>query len=223
MLKRSAAIKISRCRSASASRSRWSPRVNALSASSAVDVLAELLELLAQKGIAPVALTGGVAFGVWVTPRHTNDFDLCVVVSDTKSVDKLMARYDGHRTGPSEIPSIMSFSFRGWEVNLFVASGAYERCAIARAKNTTLLGLPVKVVAVEDLLIQKLIKLRSDKHKILQDAADIRALVDAYPDRDIAHLRSWLPADEATLLEEAGRITPAELVSRLEAVGLRSG
>ena len=68
----------------------------------------------------------------------------------------------------------------------------------------------------EDLLIHKLIKLRNDKRKLLQDASDIRALVEARgANLDLTYLRTWLPPEQAELVRTAAAVDEAELVARL--------
>lgn len=44
-------------------------------------------------------------------------------------------------------------------------------------------GIEVKVVTPEDLLIHKMLKLRTDRRRLLQDLADVRAVVEARGDR----------------------------------------
>jgi hypothetical protein len=72
------------------------------------------------------------------------------------------------------------------------------------------------VVAAEDLLIHKLIKLRTDRRRILQDAADLRGVIDGQRDNiDWVYLDRWLPAAEAKLLRDIPVIADDELVQRL--------
>lgn len=182
------------------------------------DVLGSLVETLQANGISPVAVTGGIAFGVWVSPRYTRDFDLCAVVPDA-AVDRILARYDGIRVGPERLPTIMRFSFRGWDVDLFVVHTAYDRECMNRAVGVEVFGARVKVVTAEDLLIHKLIKLRSDKRRLLQDASDIRALVEAQGAAlEEAHLQKWLPATEWQIVSDLPDLDDEALVRRLKTV-----
>jgi hypothetical protein len=178
-------------------------------------VLRQITEVLERYGVAQIALTGGLAFGVWATPRFTRDFDLCASVPE-EAVDKLLARFDGIRVGPGRIPQLIRFSFGEWDVDLFVATTEYDRECLARAVSAEVVGLRIGVVTAEDLLIHKLIKLRDDKRKLLQDGADIRQILEARgAELDHAHLRRWLPPEHAELLAQASHIDDAELVAAL--------
>ncbi len=189
------------------------------SANDAADVLRRLLEALGRLGVRDVALTGGVAFSTWVTPRYTRDFDLCGVVPEP-SVDLILARFDGFRAGPARLPSIIRFAFGGWDVDLFVAATDYDHACLARAVQADVGGTAVRVVSVEDLLIHKVTKLRSDKRKVLQDASDIRQLVDdsASGELDEFYLRKWLPERDAELLLRVPSLDDVELVTQLTAL-----
>ena len=72
------------------------------------------------------------------------------------------------------------------------------------------------VVTPEDLLIHKMIKLRTDRRRLLQDLADIRAVAESQVDRlDWSYVRNWLPAEESAWLEDAARLDEETLVRRL--------
>lgn len=86
-------------------------------AGNAISALRDLLNVLGSVGITSVALTGGVAFSYWVTPRHTDDFDLCGIVPQA-AVEKLLSRYDGIRSGPERLPARIRFSVSDWSVDL---------------------------------------------------------------------------------------------------------
>lgn len=74
----------------------------------------------------------------------------------------------------------------------------------------------VRVVRAEDLLIHKMIKIRTDRRRILQDLADIRALFEGMgPRLDWGYLRQWLPEAEAKLLESASQLDDEALLERL--------
>ncbi len=181
------------------------------------EVLFALLKELQERGISEVAVTGGLALGAWVAPRFTKDFDLCAVVPES-AVDPLLAQYDGIRVGPERIPSTIRFEFAGWPVDVFVAKTAYDRECLRRAVAVELFGAKVKVVTPEDLLIHKLIKLRDDKTKLLQDAADVQAILQTCAVSS-TYLEAWLPPDEARFLSEAMSLDAASLVARLQTLG----
>jgi hypothetical protein len=181
------------------------------------EVLAGLLADLRRRGISETALTGGLALGAWVAPRYTKDFDLCALVPES-AVDPLLAQFEGIRVGPERIPSMIRFEFAGWSVDVFVAKTGYDLECLRRAVEVDLLGTKVRVVTPEDLVIHKLIKLRDDKRKLLQDAADIQALLQTCP-MDSSYFESWLPPDEARFLAQAKSLDAAGLVARLQALG----
>lgn len=182
---------------------------------SPLQVLARIPSLLADAGITDFAITGGVAFGVWAEPRATRDIDLCGVVPPA-AVDRLLAMYDGVRSGPDEIPDVIRFRVGDWDVDLFAAKGRYYRTCLDRAVTEDLAGVRLKVVTREDLVIQKLIKLRSDRHRLLQDLSDLRALLldDSRP-LDRTYVDPWLEKDEIELLHAVATLDDEELVKRL--------
>lgn len=178
-------------------------------------VLARIPALLAEAGITDFAVTGGVAFGVWAEPRSTRDIDLCGVIPPA-AVDRLLAMHDGVRSGPDEIPDVIRFRVGAWDVDLFAAKGLYYRTCLDRAVSETIAGVTLKIVTREDLVIQKLIKLRSDRHRLLQDLSDLRALLldDSRP-LDRTYVDPWLEKDEIELLHAVATLDDEELVKRL--------
>jgi hypothetical protein len=59
-------------------------------------------------------------------------------------------------------------------------------------------------------------KLRHDRRRLLQDVADIRAVIDARgAGLDWAYIRRWAPPAESAWLDEVGRSTDEQLVRRL--------
>ena len=108
--------------------------------------------------------------------------------------------------------------FCGWPVDIFVAHTEYDDECLRRASPAEVLGVTVKVVRPEDLLIHKLIKLRDDKSKILQDAADIDAILSACA-LEAGYLERWLPTPEAQLLADAKHLDAPSLVARLQVLG----
>ncbi len=177
--------------------------------------LGRLAQVLAGFGVTDFALSGGVAVGVWSTPRTTRDIDVCGVLPPA-SLDSMLAVLDGMRFGPSEVPDSLRFTIERWDVDFFVAKSAYDRECLARAVNVALAGASLRVVTAEDLLIHKLIKLRTDRRRILQDLADIRAVVVARGSGlDHAYLASWLSADDAALLAAVENLDDEALVQRI--------
>lgn len=159
-------------------------------------MLRRLVEVLQRFGVVEYAVTGGIAFGVWASPRATRDVDLCGVLP-RESVDRLLAQHDGIRVGPGEVPDLVRFRVGDWDVDLFASKSEYDREVLRRAVEVEVEGIRVRVVRAEDLLIHKLVKLATDKRRLLQDAADLRALLSARGAKlDFEYLARWLaPAD----------------------------
>jgi hypothetical protein len=172
-------------------------------------------EVLRSHGVAQYAFTGGLAVGVWSSPRQTRDLDVCGAIP-MEHVDRLVATHDGFKSGPGELPDLVRFRVGDWDVDLFVSKGPYDRECLARAVNANIEGADARVVTAEDLLIHKMIKLRSDRRRLLQDLADVRAVLQTQASRiDWEYLRKWLPTQESEFLAAASSASDEDLVRRL--------
>lgn len=178
--------------------------------------LGALVEALAQFHVSAFALTGGIAFGVWVEPRHTQDFDLCARIT-RDAAERLAARFDGQPIGGGSVPSIVRFEVAGWQVDLFAALTAYDDECLARAERIELLGHVVPVVRPEDLILHKLLKLQDDKRRLAQDAADLTALL-ALDALDWGHLERWLPSVRGDFLHRGEPLPLDVLIRHLQAL-----
>jgi hypothetical protein len=179
-------------------------------------IVGRLASALSHYGVGQLVVTGSAALGVWATPRQSRDIDLCGSVPPAV-VPKLLARFDGLAAGPPDAPGLLRLRFLNWDVDLFVvADDPYDRECAARAVEVATPFGSVRVVTPEDLLIHKLIKLRSDRRRLLQDLADMRALTQAQQSSlDWAYLRRWLPAPEADLLASVSSADDEELARRI--------
>jgi predicted nucleotidyltransferase len=178
-------------------------------------ILERIAQVLRSHHVLDFAFTRGVAVGVWAAPRQTKDVDLCGSLP-VEEVDRLLALRGGVRSGSGDLPDIVRFRVEDWDVDLFVSKDAYDRECLRRAIAVEVDGVPVRVVTAEDLLLHKMIKLRHDRRRLLQDLADIRAVVDARGDRpDWEYIRRWALPEESEWLEEVGRSTDEQLVRRL--------
>jgi predicted nucleotidyltransferase len=183
------------------------------------DSVAEILERVARvlrsHQVVDFAFTGGVAVGVWSAPRQTKDVDLCGSLP-LEEVERLLALRDRIRSGAEELPDIVRFRIEDWDVDLFVSKTPYDRECLKRAIAVEIEGVPVSVVTAEDLLIHKAIKLRSDRKRLLQDLADIRAVIDARgAELDWEYIRRWALPQEFAWLEAVGGSTDEQLVRQL--------
>jgi hypothetical protein len=178
-------------------------------------VLERVAAVLRGHQVLDFAFTGGVAVGVWAAPRQTKDVDLCGSLP-VEEVDRLLALHDGIRSGAEQLPDIVRFRVDDWDVDLFVSKTAYDHECLRRAIQTEVDGVAARVVTAEDLLIHKMIKLRHDRRRLLQDLADIRAVLDARGDQlDWEYIRRWTLPEESSWLEEVRRSTDEQLVHRL--------
>ena len=178
-------------------------------------ILERVTRVLESHQVLDFAFTGGLAVGVWSVPRQTRDLDVCGTLP-LQEVDRLLALRDGIRSGTEELPDIVRFCVGDWDVDLFVSKGPYDRECLKRALRTEVDGIGARVVTAEDLLVHKMIKLRNDRRRMLQDLADIRAVIDARgTEIDWEYIRTWARADESRLLEQVSRATDEDLVRRL--------
>jgi hypothetical protein len=176
--------------------------------------LTRVLDVLRRHQVSDFAFTGGIAVGVWSAPRQTNDLDVCGALP-TAEVDRLLALRDVVRSGAGQIPDLVRFRVGTWDVDLFVAKSAYDRECLARAVPTQLEGIELRIVTAEDLLIHKMIKLRTDRRRMLQDLADVRAVVDAQRAvLDWEYVERWLDPPTAALLRSVSEVADEELVRR---------
>lgn len=178
-------------------------------------ILGRVAQVLRSHRVLDFAFTGGVAVGVWAVPRQTRDVDLCGSLP-IEEVDRLLSLRDGIRSGPEELPDIVRFRVEDWDVDLFVSKRPYDRECLRRAIPVEIAGVAVRVVTAEDLLIHKMIKLRHDRRRLLQDLADVRAVVELRRDElDWEYIRRWALPEESRWLEEVRRSTDEQLVRRL--------
>ena len=110
---------------------------------------------------------------------------------------------------------MVRFRVGGWDVDLFVAKSDYDRECLSRALLVDVDGQPARVVTAEDLLIHKMIKLRTDRRRLLQDLADLKAVIAARGTQlDWTYIDRWLPAGESALIHSVAGATDEELARR---------
>ena len=89
--------------------------------------------------------------------------------------------------------------------DIIAAGVEYQDIALARAQDRTFPGATAKVLAVEDVLIHKLIANRA------QDEADVVSILAANPDLDLEYLDLWIEFWEVA---DRYRRCQAEITSR---------
>lgn len=176
-----------------------------------------LIRVLRSAEVADFALTGGVAFSYWVEPRYTKDIDVAGTLTEA-GADRLLALHDGMRVGPERVPDVVRFRVDDWDVDLFVAKGGHSQSALDRAVDVEFDGVRIKVVTKEDLVLHKFLKLRTDRSRVLQDLADLRALAEPDPDPaplERSYIDSWLQPDERRLLDALATEDDEALLRRI--------
>jgi hypothetical protein len=142
-------------------------------------VIDEVHAVLSAHGVAH-ALIGGLAVGIHAAARATKDVDLAVVAT-AESAERVIAdrRARGYeprthgRPGPG---AVVRFARTGEDgivrwVDLLFAGTPFEERAVGRAAPREVLGRPIDVVSVEDLIVYKLLAGRP------QDVADLVVLL----------------------------------------------
>jgi len=122
----------------------------------------------------PHMLIGGLAVSLWGEPRATLDIDLILWVEPEKlelTVQRLCERFHTPVAAPREFVELYRIlpliTAQGVRADLIFASLPYERHAIDRAATKDVAGRPLRVAAVEDLLLMKAM---SEREKDLEDA-----------------------------------------------------
>ncbi|MBN8610926.1 MAG: nucleotidyl transferase AbiEii/AbiGii toxin family protein [Deltaproteobacteria bacterium] len=158
----------------------------------------EGLARLARLGVEwnrPLCLIGGMAFGLRVRPRHTDDLDVVVSYGpsevdallraaqrcgyDTAHVDRELAEAGILRLGG---PTSLS----GLSVDLIAIDSPFLESLTRRASPLEVGGVSVPVATLEDLVLLKL-----DAHRP-KDIDDVLAIKDVAADQlDRAYLEHW--------------------------------
>lgn len=149
------------------------------------DALANLSAIFQERGVA-YALMGGLAVAAWGAPRATEDIDLLADVSPSQELDAaLRARgfeAEWRRGAPDDpIPLLLRLRSRsGPEIDVVCATRAWEREMLNRSIRLRFpQGLEIPVVAVEDLII---LKLMAGGPPDLADVADLLQRVGPLPE-----------------------------------------
>ncbi len=155
------------------------------------EFLALLEEAVNQSGLR-VALIGGVAVSFWNEPRYTDDVDF-VVAADPTAIAALTTFLTGHgfrtireqaaaaKSGPDFVQ--MSRVATGDSVDFQTAKTEYQDLILDRARPLPD-GFGLPVASVEDLIVMKLLAMRS------QDQQDLANLVNL-ADIDWAYVEHW--------------------------------
>ncbi|MGH8267622.1 MAG: nucleotidyl transferase AbiEii/AbiGii toxin family protein [Steroidobacteraceae bacterium] len=140
-------------------------------------------------------IIGGVAASVLGRPRLTQDIDALAIVpeADWASAMSDAARYGivARMEGALEFARrsrvlLMRHTSSGINLDITFGGLPFEEAAIRKSAMHDVGGLRVRLPRVEDLLVMKAIARRP------KDLEDIRGLLAAHPQADVAEARHWV-------------------------------
>ena len=158
---------------------------------------------------------GGVTVALWGDPRETQDVDAVAVIQPEECPRLLGALTSaGFHVPPEEAKT---FPIDGWirvqlpgrYADVALGRSPFDASALRRRIRATVFGLPIWVVAAEDLVLYKLIAFR------FKDLADAEVVLLRQRHRlDLDYLRRW--AEE--IAQRTGKFeVPRKLEAMLEA------
>ena len=161
----------------------------------------------------PSMVIGGLAVTVWGEPRLTRDVDVKVLAGrdDRGRVLAVLQEYTPLHADPAEALRRQGIAFfqdkGGVRIDIMLAETIFDETAVARAPTIELQpNQPVRVCTAEDLIIYKMLSLRSKDH------ADVESIVKRQDDKlDDAYVENWLlqfeqALDDSTLISEYRRL-----------------
>lgn len=161
---------------------------------SLLSALADLLAWLDATHV-PAVIIGGVAVSVLGRPRLTQDVDALVTLPEARWAEVLAAA-SRHAIVP-RLGDAIEFARRSGvlllrhspstiDIDVTIAGLAFEREAVAQRESFDVAGVRIPFPRVEDLMVMKAIAHRA------KDIEDLRGLLAAHPDADVAAVRSWV-------------------------------
>jgi hypothetical protein len=163
-------------------------------------LLRRVVEILDDCDI-PYMLTGSLAAAYYATPRATKDIDL-VVEADESRLNDLVGRLQeaGLYADPGAALEALEAHGQynaidpsaGWKVDLIVRRDrAFSRSEFARRERTTIFGIDVSLVSLEDVLIAKLEWSKMGDSELQRQ--DVIELLERTWDRlDLGYLERWV-------------------------------
>lgn len=164
---------------------------------------------LHEAGILSIVI-GGIAVGAWGEPRLTRDVDLKVMLNRDEA-DRLLSivseDYSSLLPDPLEALHRQAMLFiqdqSGTRLDLLLADTPYDVMAIERGQDVEIQpGLHIRLCSPEDLIIYKLISLRSRDHQDAQSVIQRQGT-----NIDDGYIIQWLrrfeeALDDSTLVAE---------------------
>lgn len=145
------------------------------------DLLQLLLDILEETG-AGHCVIGGLAVNAYVEPVVSLDLDLVVA---TDRVDAVAEAAAARGLQVESFPHSVNLSGLGSDLRIQLQTDPRYQEFLPRAESRTVLGYPLKVATVEDILQGKLWAFQDQSRrpsKRQKDLADIARLVEARPD-----------------------------------------
>lgn len=142
---------------------------------------------------------GGIAVRWWGVPRPTYDADFAVAVDESDLARLLTALSDAGFAVPIEHTSGFRDVVAGmekvkvtrfehgtvWDIDIFLVRTPHLESALRRRRPARIDGRVVQVMAVEDLIVLRLMANR------FKDLADIQEMLRIVKDLDVRYLRRW--------------------------------
>jgi len=144
------------------------------------DVLQVFLDALRAGGF-PFCVIGGLAVNAYVDPVVSLDLDIVIIADRIK--DLAGALPPGFRL--KRFPNSINISAPGADLRIQVQTDPRYQPFVARSKRRSVLGYPMRVAAVEDVLQGKIWAALDDSRrpsKRQKDLADILRLVESRPE-----------------------------------------
>ncbi len=143
----------------------------------------------------PAVIIGGVAASVLGRPRLTQDIDALAILPEEEWAKALegaaqfaiVARVsDPLAFARQSRVLLMRHAKSGIALDIVFGGLPFEQVAVEKSQTHNIGGVPVQLPRVEDLLVMKAIARRP------KDLEDIRGLLTAHPNADIAAARRWV-------------------------------
>ncbi len=152
------------------------------------DLLERLMVLFEEQRIA-YCVIGGQGVNAYVEPLISLDLDVVVVAKQLAEVEKLLTK----SFSVKRLPQSLSVAAPGSDLRVQIQTDARYADFPARASVREVLGRPLRVAALEDVLQGKVWAALDPERrgsKRQKDLADIARLIEAYP-----QLRERVPAE----------------------------
>jgi hypothetical protein len=146
-----------------------------------IDLVQNLLDILEETG-AGHCVIGGLAVNAYAEPVVSLDLDLVVA---TDRVDEVAAAAAAGGLEVKRFPHSVNLSSPGSDLRIQLQTDPRYQAFLPRAERRSVLGYPLRVAAVEDVLQGKLWAYQDESRrgsKRQKDLADIARLVEARPE-----------------------------------------